>query len=67
MKEPLADRFDVLLSKARSGDTNAQLELARCFYHGKLVEKSIDQAKYWAFKAILGGNRNAFDLYRTLT
>lgn len=66
MKEPLKDRIDVLFEKAKSGDSKAQLKLAKCFYSGKLVEQSIDQAKYWAFKAILAENKDASIFYKTI-
>ena len=58
MKERIKDRIDVLFEKAKAGDNEAQLKLAKSFYRGNLVEKSIDQAKYWAFKAIQNGNGN---------
>lgn len=38
-----------------------------CDIHkGRLVEKSSDLAKYWAFKAILNGNNSAVSFYKTL-
>lgn len=51
----LKDRFDALLEKATSGDTNSQYKLAQWLSKGHLVEKNIDAAKYWAFKAVDGG------------
>ena len=66
MKELIRDRIDVLLDKAKSGNSRAQLRLAKCFYKGRLVEKSPDLAKYWAFKAILGGDEFAADFYKTV-
>lgn len=66
MKELIRDRIDVLLDKAKSGNSRAQLRLAKCFHKGRLVEKSSDLAKYWAFKAILNGNNSAVSFYKTL-
>lgn len=53
------DRFDALLNKAKSEDPKAQYELAEWFYKGHLVEKSNEQAAYWAFKALNNGNLDA--------
>ena len=66
MKEPLKDRIDILIEEARSGDSVAQLELAKCFLNGRFVEKSIDQARYWAFKAVSSGNDLAQTFYMSL-
>ena len=66
MKELLRDRVDVLMEKAQAGDGDAQLKLAKWFYEGHLVEKSIDQAKYWAFKSILAGNTSASSFYANI-
>lgn len=66
MKERIKDRIDVLFEKAKAGDNEAQLKLAKSFYRGNLVEKSIDQAKYWAFKAIQNGNGNALAYYQAI-
>jgi len=66
MKEKLKDRIDVLLEKAKAGDSKAQLELAKSFYKGHLVEKSIDQAKYWAFRAMSDGNSSASECYHAI-
>lgn len=49
------DRFDVLMNKARSEDPKAQYQLAKWFYNGHLVEKSNEQAVYWAFKSLNNG------------
>ena len=66
MKELVRDRIDVLFEKARSGDADAQLKLAKNFKKGHLVEKSLDQAKYWAFKAVSAGNHSAQSFYEDL-
>ncbi len=66
MKKIIKDRIDVLFEKARSGDSNAQLKLAKSFYRGFLVEKSIDQAKYWAFKSVSSGNKSAQIFYNEI-
>lgn len=63
MKNLLKDRIEILLDKAKAGDSEAQLKLAKNFYKGRLVEKSIDQAKYWAFKSMSSGNSSAGDYY----
>lgn len=55
MNKIMRDRIDILIEKARCGDAKAQHDLAECFYSGKLVEKSRDQAMYWAFKAVSSG------------
>lgn len=56
------DRFDVLMRKAKSDDAFAQYELAKWFYEGHLVEKSNEQAAYWAFKALNAGYLKAQEL-----
>lgn len=56
------DRFDVLMNKAKSDDAKAQYKLARWFYKGHLVEKSNEQAAYWAFKALNNGYLKAESL-----
>lgn len=66
MKELIRDRIDVLLDKAKSGNSRAQLRLAKCFHKGRLVEKSPELAKYWAFKALLGGNESAANFFKTV-
>ena len=35
MKEPIKDRIDVLLEKAKNNDSYAQLQLAQCLKEGK--------------------------------
>lgn len=66
MSDLLKDRIDVLIEKSRSGDSNAQLKLAKCFQKGYLVEKSIDQARYWAFKSVSNGNTLAQNYYHEI-
>ena len=66
MSDLLKDRIDILVDKAKSGDATAQLSLAKCFHAGRLVEKSSDLAKYWAFKAIQNGNGKARGYYQAL-
>lgn len=66
MSNLLKDRLDILMDKAKSGDAKAQLGLAKCFHRGHLVEKSLDQARYWAFKSISGGNKSAIKFYQDL-
>lgn len=66
MKEILKDRIDVLFEKAKAGDADAQLKLAKSFYKGHLVEKSTDQARYWAFKSVSSGNTSAQGFYAEL-
>lgn len=66
MKEMLKDRIDVLFDKAIAGDDEAQFKLAKSFYKGILVEKSVDQAKYWAFKSMSSGNSSASDYYNAI-
>lgn len=63
MKEPLKDRIDVLIESARNGDSVSQLKLAKCFYEGHLVKKSVDNALYWSFKAASSGNTDAISYY----
>jgi len=65
-KELIKDRIDVLLEKAHEGDSSAQLTLATYFKDGKLVEISLDQAKYWAFKAVSNGSTVAESFYNSL-
>lgn len=66
MKKLLKDRIDTLITKAKSGDGDAQLSLAKCFYNGRLVERSLDLAKYWAFKSIQSGNSKAINYYQAI-
>ena len=66
MKEHIRDRIDVMIDKAREGNARAQLKLAKCFYSGYLVEKSIDLAKYWAFKSLVGGCNSADSFYKVV-
>ena len=63
----LRDRFDVLLDAAKDGDSHKQLELARCFYEGTLVEKSLDAARYWAFCSASNGNAEAQSFYNKIS
>lgn len=65
-KERIKDRIDVLIEKAKSGDSSAQLSLAKNFKKGILVEPSIEQARYWAFKAVSNGNTAAESFYNSL-
>ena len=67
MKEPLKDRIDVLIESAKNGDGVAQLKLSKYFYEGHLVEKSIENAKYWAFKATSADIPNAESYYNAIT
>lgn len=66
MKELLRDRIDVLMENASSGDSAAQLKLAKDFYRGHLVERSIELAKYWSFKAVVSGNNLAPVFYQNI-
>lgn len=66
MKDLLRDRIDVLMDKAKAGNARAQLKLARWFKKGHLVEKSLDQARYWAFKAVSAGKVSAQSFYESL-
>lgn len=66
MSNPLKDRIDILIEKAKSGDAKAQLNLAKCFLSGHLVEKSSELAKYWAYKSLQNGNRKAIEYYRAI-
>lgn len=49
------DRFDVLFKSAQEGNSQSQYKLAKWFYKGHLVEKSNEQAAYWAFKSLNNG------------
>lgn len=49
------DRVDVLMKKAREGDSKAQYKLAKWFQKGRLVVQSNEQAAYWAFKSLNNG------------
>ena len=66
MKKELKHRLDRLMDKAIAGDADAQLNLAKEFIRGILVEKSLENAKYWAFKSINEGNVSAEVLYNDL-
>lgn len=67
MKELLKHRIDVLMEKAKAGDASAQLKLAKEFKKGSIVEKSLDNARYWAFKAVSGGNTSAISFYNSIS
>lgn len=66
MKELLKHRIDVLMEKSKAGDASAQLKLAKEFKKGRIVEQSIDSARYWAFKAIAEGNSSAIKFYNSI-
>ena len=66
MKEELKHRIDALMEKAIAGETSAQLKLAKEFNKGSLVEKSLDNARYWAFRAVSGGNISAISFYNSI-
>ena len=67
MKKELKHRVDRLMEKAIAGDADAQLNLAKEFNKGCIVEKSLDHARYWAFKAISGGNTSAIYFYTSIS
>lgn len=65
MRTLINDRIDTLDLKARQGDFSSQSKLAECFYHGKLVNRSIPLARYWAYKAITNvDNDHNSELYK---
>lgn len=66
MSELLKHRIDRLMDKALEGDSKAQLELAKEFAKGEIVEKSMNNAKYWAFKAVNTGNSAAINYYNSI-
>lgn len=66
MKEILKHRIDRLMERAIVGDTDAQLNLAKEFVKGNIVEKSLENARYWAFKAVSGGNTSAIKYYNSI-
>ncbi len=51
MKDLLKDKIDLLVDKAKAGDYNAQYKLAKAFYYGEKVKRSLPLANYWAYKA----------------
>ena len=69
MKELIKDRIDILVEKAKGGDFESQFELAKSFYYGKLVERSLPLARYWAFKAITNPDKDRdsdiYNLYQS--
>lgn len=65
MKE-IKHRFDELLEKAKEGDGPSQLKLAKWLAKGHLVEKDLEAAKYWAFKATMANVVGAGEFYETL-
>lgn len=67
MKELLKHRIDVLMEKAKAGDADAQIKLANEFKKGSIVEKSLDNARYWAFKAVSAGNASAISFYNSIS
>lgn len=62
----IKDRFDILLDKAKAGDSKSQYKLAKWLYTGHLVKKNQEAAKYWAFKAINGGYKKAHILFEKI-
>ena len=60
------DRFDALMNKAKSEDSKAQYKLAKWFHKGHLVEKSNEQAAYWAFKSLNNGYLKAEGLLSSI-
>ncbi len=61
--ELLKDRIDVILEAAKVGDKEAQLKLAKHFLKGTLVEKSVELAQYWSFKAAEQDYKPAAEFY----
>lgn len=59
----LENKIDAIKKEAKEGDANKQFILAECFYYGKFVKRNIDLARYWLFKSIENGNREAEALY----
>lgn len=67
MKEKLKDRVDTLIELAKAGDGASQLKLSKCFYEGRLVEKSTENALYWSFKAVSAGVPEAESYYSAIS
>lgn len=66
MKTLLVHRIDGLYKQAIAGNPEAQLKLAKEFVRGRIVEKSLDNARYWAFRAVNGGNSSAIAFYNSI-
>jgi len=52
-------KFKEYLRKAQTGDAEAQLEVAYCYYDGIGVSQSYEKAVYWVTKAANQGNAKA--------
>ncbi len=57
------NRIDVLYEKASNGDKVSQLSLAKCFYYGRLVVRSLPLARYWAFQAVESDKIDTVEFY----
>lgn len=64
--EYIRHRIDILLEKAEAGDSEAQYQLAKSLYYGENVERSLNEARYWVFKALENGNNKAGTLYECI-
>lgn len=56
MKNLINDRIDDLVAKAKQGDFRSQFELAKSFYYGRRVKRSIPLARYWSYRAMTNTN-----------
>ena len=60
------DRGKELINRARKGDTEAQVELGKRYFHGNGVLKNPGRAAYWIKTAYENGNRRAKTVWNRL-
>ena len=56
-----AEAVEMYRAAAIEGNTNAQLQLAKCYDFGKGVPQDLHEAVRWYTQAAMGGNTNAQD------
>jgi TPR repeat protein len=49
-KKKKCQDIDVLMKKAKEGDTEAQFQLGLSYYRGTDIEKNIEKANFWLNK-----------------
>ena len=49
-KKKKCQDIDILMKKAKEGDTEAQFQLGLSYYRGTDIEKNMEKANYWLDK-----------------
>lgn len=64
MIELLKTRNEQILDAAKNGDGKAALDLAKICYKGIRTKRSIGLARYWCYRSIELGNKQALYFYK---